>query len=400
MSLTAQFESISQALLGYRDLWSPSPFKSLHPSWIKQYPELQSYLLSLSDEQVEQYSSDIDLLANSVSAVFPPAKQLVQLSKIRALGKTEVIPIDLRFFKTGIKQRKWDQIQAFESCIPWSQQSLTEWCSGKGYLAQLYALRHRQPVNCVEHNPSICNSGKEHAKKFSINARFHQKDVLKDNTDDLFEQPTSFVALHACGQLHLNLIEQVIKHSIKRLALSPCCYHLLPTDYYSPLSTPAQQTELILTKEEMRLALQEHVTGTNAELSKHRQLQHYRLAFDEFCKATRNTQDYTPTPALAQSWSKTPVDQLMKHLAGLKQLEIPASTDWQPWLDKGQVRYQNYRRYSLPRYLFRRLIELWLVLDRAIALQENGYEVDLGEFCEKSMTPRNLMIIGQKTNKL
>jgi hypothetical protein len=398
MSLTAQFESISQALLGYRDLWSPSPFKSLHPSWVEQYPALRAFVLRLSDEQVEVYSTDINLFVNAVSSIFPAAQQLLELAKIPAIAKTEVSAIDLRFFKAGIKQRKWEQIQAFESCIPWLQQPLTEWCSGKGYLAQLYGLRHQQPVHCVEYDSAICKSGIAHASKFSIDAQFHQADVVKDNTDKLFEDPTSFVALHACGQLHLNLIEQVINHSIKHVAIAPCCYHLLPTVRYSPLSTPGKQTGLILTKEEMRLALEEHVTGTSAELSKHRQLQHYRLAFDEYCKASLNTNDYTPTPALAQSWAKVPVGQLMQHLAELKQMEIPASIDWQPWLDIGHVRYQNYRRYSLPRYMFRRLIELWLVLDRAIVLQENGYNIDLGEFCEKSMTPRNLMIIGQKPN--
>lgn len=263
-------------------------------------------------------------------------------------------------------------------------------------MAQLYGLRHQQKINCVEYDQSICKRGLKHANKFDVNARFHQIDVLKNNTDRLFERPSSFVALHACGQLHLNLLEQVIKHSVKNFALAPCCYHLLPKDFYSPLSTPGKISSLILEKNEMRLALEEHVTGAQAELTKHRKLQHHRLAFDEFCREISNCNRYTPTPTLAQSWAKASTNELMHHLAESKNIKVAPDTDWQPWLNKGKTRYQNYRRYSLPRHLFRRLIELWLVLDRAIALQENGYQVDLGEFCEKSMTPRNLMIIGQK----
>ncbi len=47
---------------------------------------------------------------------------------------------------------------------------------------------------------------------------------------------------------------------------------------------------------------------------------------------------------------------------------------------------------ELVRHLFRRPLEIWLALDRALFLEEQGYEVELGAFCDKPMTPRNLLI--------
>jgi hypothetical protein len=38
------------------------------------------------------------------------------------------------------------------------------------------------------------------------------------------------------------------------------------------------------------------------------------------------------------------------------------------------------------------LIELWLVLDRVLYLEQFGYRVTLSEFCEKQITPRNILI--------
>jgi hypothetical protein len=38
-----------------------------------------------------------------------------------------------------------------------------------------------------------------------------------------------------------------------------------------------------------------------------------------------------------------------------------------------------------------------LVLDRALFLQENGYCVEVGEFCEQRLTPRNLVIFGARS---
>ena len=54
------------------------------------------------------------------------------------------------------------------------------------------------------------------------------------------------------------------------------------------------------------------------------------------------------------------------------------------------------RNLELVRGLFRRPLELWLVLDRALFLSERGYEVQLGEFCDSHLTPRNLLLLAQR----
>jgi hypothetical protein len=44
------------------------------------------------------------------------------------------------------------------------------------------------------------------------------------------------------------------------------------------------------------------------------------------------------------------------------------------------------RNLELLRGLFRRPLELWLVLDR----------VEVGRFCEPTLTPRNLMVLAER----
>ena len=44
------------------------------------------------------------------------------------------------------------------------------------------------------------------------------------------------------------------------------------------------------------------------------------------------------------------------------------------------------------RGVFRRGIELWVDLDRACYLAEAGWRVQLGTFCSRALTPRNLAI--------
>ena len=39
---------------------------------------------------------------------------------------------------------------------------------------------------------------------------------------------------------------------------------------------------------------------------------------------------------------------------------------------------------------------MWLVLDLALGLEEAGFEVQVGTFCDRELTPRNLMVLAQQ----
>ena len=71
----------------------------------------------------------------------------------------------------------------------------------------------------------------------------------------------------------------------------------------------------------------------------------------------------------------------------------PAEWDAERALKRGEERARQTRGLALIRGLYRRAVELWLVLDRAVAQEEAGRAVEVGTWCERTVTPRNLMII-------
>lgn len=73
--------------------------------------------------------------------------------------------------------------------------------------------------------------------------------------------------------------------------------------------------------------------------------------------------------------------------------------DFDAWEAEGVRRWQQVRRHELVRHLFRRPLELWMVLDYALYLEEQGYRVRLGEFCDRSLTPRNLLLDAVRTSQ-
>ncbi len=121
-----------------------------------------------------------------------------------------------------------------------------------------------------------------------------------------------------------------------------------------------------------------------------------RLAFDLLQRQLRQSDDYLPTPSLPSAWLDKPFADYCRDLAALKGLSTVGEQDWAQLEAAGWQRLAEVRNLELLRGLFRRPLELWLVLDRALYLEEQGYRVRLGQFCESPLTPRNLMLLAER----
>lgn len=76
---------------------------------------------------------------------------------------------------------------------------------------------------------------------------------------------------------------------------------------------------------------------------------------------------------------------------------VPADNeDWPAREAEGWRRLGEVRRLELARLAFRRPLEVWLVLDRALFLARRGYQIHLAEFCGRSLTPRNVLISARR----
>ena len=121
-----------------------------------------------------------------------------------------------------------------------------------------------------------------------------------------------------------------------------------------------------------------------------------RLGFDLLQRAQRGTDDYLSTPSLAISWLEKPFEQYCRDLAELRQVPLLGEPDWAALEAAGWQRLAVVRNLELVRNLFRRPLEIWLVLDRALYLEEQGYAVNVGLFCDYPLTPRNLLVLGER----
>lgn len=390
--LSERFEQLDAFLLRHQPLWQPRPFTQHHLAWETDHPELARWLRGRSLEAAEAaHNHPADLPA---PAPFPQlAAQAVALSHVDELPHAPHHPIDSRQ-SVDVPGRKWLQIQAFGSALAFTEapRHWLDWCAGKGHLGRWLASAD-DSLTCLEWDPALVAAGNLLSQRLGIDAKHLQQNVMSEEAAAWLSPTVTPVALHACGDLHVRLIDLSITRHCHQLAIAPCCYNRIQTDHYQPLSQLAARSALTLSRDDLGLPLSETVTAGARERRQRDHSMAWRLGFDLLQRELRGEDAYLPTPSLPTSWLKKSFEHYCRDLAEMKALPEPPALDWIALERRGWQRLAEVRNLELLRGLFRRPLELWLLLDRALLLAENGYAVRLGTFCPSALTPRNLMLI-------
>ena len=394
-ALLDRFQALDAFLLAHQPLWRPRPFTCRYLPWEAEHPELAHWLRQRSLEEAEASHNQPHLL--HAPEPFPQladhARSLSELGELQAGARARLSDRASR----DVPGRKQQQIEAFAQRLQFHQPTAhwVDWCAGKGHLGHLLAHSGSQ-VTCLEHDPQLVEAGQQLATRQGLHARHIQQDVLAADAAGHIRAEHSPVALHACGDLHVRLLQLASTAGCRQLAVAPCCYNRIAAEDYQPLSHAAQGSSLHLSRDDLGLPLSETVTA-GARVRRQRNLSMARrLSFDLLQRRLRGVDDYLNTPSLPAAWLDKSCADYCCDLAALKGLPDPGAQDWDALQNAGWQRLAEVRNLELLRGLFRRPLELWLALDRALYLQEYGFQVSLGIFCPSELTPRNLLLLAER----
>jgi len=396
-----QFKSLDQFLVDNQVFWRFEPFFSSHSAvlpWQESHTLLSQWLDSLSPESIEQFKQDNDTLVEAMSAYLP---EVALISRWTDLPKLELGGLSLaRGVDTGVPGRKLAQIVSMgEAALNAHEgEEWLEWCSGKGFLGRILASQSGQRVTSFEYQQALCESGQHEADKQGLSMNFVQGDAFSPESIRAFHSNQHAVALHACGDLHVSLINKGVDKQLPAMTFSPCCYHLIQDECYQPMSEAAKESKLSLNKSELRIPLQETVTG-GERVKRHRvEEMTFRLGFDLLLREALGLEEYQPIPSIKKSQLSEGFEAFCLWASDLKSIVLP-KVDFAKYEEKGLQRYWQMERMSLVQQPFRRALELWLVLDKALFLQQSGYQVTLSQFCSRETTPRNILVHAAKQQK-
>ncbi|MFU8783590.1 methyltransferase [Aliidiomarina sp.] len=303
----------------------------------------------------------------------------------------------------GIQGRKLAQINGFiaefskhASCHTTEDpiHQVIEWCAGKGHLGRILSFQQQIPVLSVEWQANLCEQGQALAFQHSVAQEFLHANVMH-LPHNWLPTNSAIVALHACGDLHRQLLELACSQGKRELFVAPCCYHLQQAELYQPLSQQAQQSALSLSRSQLKLAVQEQVTG-GKRVAKLRDIEQlWRLVFDLYRAQITGITTYRSLPSVSKHWFSGELSAFIRWACEQQALPVLADSVINALIPKAHERLALIRSIDNIRQLFRRPLELWLLLDRALFLQEQNYAVRLQQFCAHHESPRNTLIIAK-----
>lgn len=394
-ALLQRFEALDGFLLAHQQLWRPKPFTEPTLPWEAEHPELATWLRQRSLEEADAAHNHPQHLP--APAPFPElAAQAVRLAEAGELPGQPLPKLPAQF-QVDVPGRKWQQIEAFASRLTFSTPPVQwlDWCAGKGHLGRLLA-HGGEALLSLERDLALVNDGQRMSDRLGLRAMHVEQDVLAEGAGRYLQPGQTAVALHACGDLHVTLLRQAAGRNCRQLAVAPCCYNRIDGEHYQPLSARASASALQLSQQDLRLPLTETVTAGSRVRRQRDASMARRLAFDLLQRELRGEDSYLPVPSVAPDWLHKPFADFCRDLAALKGLPTPAERDWSALEAHGRQRLAEVRNLELLRGLFRRPLELWLLLDRSLFLEEQGYRVQLGTFCPPKLTPRNLLIVAER----
>lgn len=391
------FRRLDAWLLRHQSFWRARPFVQRSLAWEAEWPDLALALRSRTLEQAE-----LDHRAPHQLELPAPFPELAAES--RSLTSLADLSCDVPSIPEGLSShipgRKWQQIRHFagatEACLEQPVEQWLDWCAGKGHLGRLLAWRSGLPVLCLERDDHLCRDGKALSDTWAVAADHQLADVLTSEAWSHLSRRHSAVALHACGDLHVALLRQGTAAGCKHLVVSPCCYNRIGSSAYQPLSSLARASSLALSRDDLGLPLQQTVTAGKRVRRLRDKSMAWRLAFDLWQRAARGVDDYFPTPSRPESALTGQMSVFCQDLAAHHRLVLPEPESWDELEARGWQRLAQVRNLELIQALFHRPLELWLLMDRALYLEEHGYRVQAGEFCAVSLTPRNLILLAER----
>ncbi len=390
-----------QALGGWlcetRELWHPQPLKVLPAPWEQAHPDVSAWARGLSPELLEAWEFRPWLAPGAPALIGALHRAATELAALPAHPIRELpwCPEDTRW----VQRRKWGQLTRFAGTVVPRLGPAThvlDWCSGKGHLARALARWSGKSVVGVERQPRLVSEGNRLAERRRLPVTLRRGDVLDPAAVLPPVDSGALVALHACGPLTDAALAHAHTGGARLAAVSPCCLHAVGKGPYRPRSEAGRASGLGLVQSDLYLSMgEERVAPPRLKRRRRTELawrSGVQLLLQQRCGKT----GWTPLKSQPSRVWDTSFAAFARSLDGFEGLRIPEDVDWGVYEARGWARSRLARALGVVRGLFRRPLEVWVALDRAQALAERGWRVEVGTFCVADVTPRNVLIVGER----
>jgi SAM-dependent methyltransferase len=394
-STRSRWEAAARLVAGSRDVLDGRPGAGGDPPTAIVSRGWDSFLLSLDDRElaaIEIHGHDApwpERTPPGLQSLAARAGEVCALPSLTTLAAPPGPP------QRGETPRKRAQIDAFGRLVaPIAARAtrVIDVGSGHGHLTREIARRIARPVIGLERDPAL--AGRARTLSSGASPTFAVTDVLRDGL--AFSGGDCVVGLHACGELGDVMVTSAARLRGVTLALVGCCLQKRRQLSRRPLCAAAGLAEsLELPRALLGLsnlaAREEGVEATRAEnlVARERRLALNRL----LSEGSRPLRVGAEIEGLNRRTAHRDLSLLVARAFEVRGRPAPSRRAIDEAAAWARVAHARARRLSVPRALLARVLEVYVLLDRAFHLEQNGLRVELGVLFPASVSPRNLALL-------
>jgi SAM-dependent methyltransferase len=358
------------------------------------------FLASLPDDELRR--CEIEGLAKRLSVLADAPPSLVELGRslltVAQLPERVSKDEQVRMGKQhAVPQRKQNEIEALLAVVaPLAARAdrVVDVGAGHGHFTRIAAEMFDREAVGIERVPERVTTATRLGE--GTRARF----LLLDATREALGLRAGDLAigLHACGALGDRLILEAIKAQCNVVLVS-CCLQKIATPIRLPSSQAANSAGLVLSKETLGLSnLTSRHQGVESTLGETMDARRKRWALTRLLRHRGITvKPGEEMRGMNRRFAHRSFQDLVQKALAFRGL-TPASAVEVAEQDRcGTLEFDKIRRFSLPRSMLARPLEVTVAFDRATLLEERGYHVRVEEICDVDVTPRNLATIATIT---
>lgn len=275
---------------------------------------------------------------------------------------------------------------------------------GIGLLAQILNNHYQMNVTTIDMNAEFQKTGDERNKfnaKDPANRVQYKNIKVEASGDfsDLLDSSSMPIGLHTCGKLAIDQIKISSDHRVPAIVNFGCCYHTLERDpAHQHLSQFARNNNAFwMTKFALTLSCRAHRKMNEKDFDLKLKVKFFRYAFHillhDFYEEKELISLGNSSPKLYdESFGTYALEQFKRiHIEPKHNVNELNAFFANPEL---KIKIERMLSAGLIRNAIGRILEIYLLLDRAIYLEEKGYMVKVEEFFIEELSPRNIGITG------
>lgn len=408
------FKSHAQTLAAFTQKYSSIWKKEImneYPETLEDYPvEWINLLESLSPEELYDVDCKRNVAKIQGTSFHEFTKEIEQLSRIDFIPESPEIPLEDWAFQ-GVKKKKRHEIQKIVPVLKKVKSDsdfeyVVDIGGGVGHLSRILSHYHSIPSISIDQNTEFQKIGLNRLQKYRrlegasdvtfMNLTFG-KESDEENLKLVFNQKALGLGLHTCGPLANTLIKATADYATKGLLSFGCCYHQLIPNKDFPLSNFYKVEKLpVLNLYGFTLATRSHAGMDFDSYQTKMKVKSYRYALHLFIMKHFNSNQYTSAGECHMSLYTMPFHHYIKEkLTELNLAHTFSDQYFDDFFASAEIQRQLRVMFlcNIIRWQLGRVLEIYLLIDRCLYLEERGYVVNLKQYFDESLSPRNLGIL-------